>query len=164
MDRKKVYEAIDKERNYQDILVTGFRHNKADKAVPAELVLMQVYLNKAANDFVDYKGDEKALHQIRKVVALGVRCLENHGCPRRVGVSEENKNVKIEDYIDEEVPDVDPAIPFTEEEVKKYLDNCIRFWRERRNAEKDKLAGYYIDAYQSVRISIFGKLLEGGIK
>ncbi len=44
--------------------------------------------------------------------------------------------------------------------IKKYLDNCIIFWRNKRDKENSKIALYYIDAYQSVRSSIFGKTLE----
>ena len=84
MKRTDVYEQIDKERDFQDSLTkTAFRHNVADRSVPAEIVMIQTYLNHAIREFTDYYGDEKALHQIRKLVALGVRCLENHGCPRR---------------------------------------------------------------------------------
>ncbi len=50
-------------------------------------------------------------------------------------------------------------IEFTEEKVKGYLDDCIRYWRNRRDKEHDELAVYYIDAFQSVRTSLFGKLL-----
>ena len=51
------------------------------------------------------------------------------------------------------------VIPFTKESVRDYLDICICFWRK----EKDKgckYAMYYIDAFQSVRTSIFGELLR----
>jgi len=56
-------------------------------------------------------------------------------------------------------------------EIKDYLDNCIMWWRSaRRNSESnisDKngqiydvdLCIHYIDAFQSVRSSIFGELL-----
>jgi hypothetical protein len=85
MNRRDVYEQIDKERDYQESLTTTvFRHNEADRSVPAEIVMMTTYLNHAVHEFTDYCGDEKALHQIRKIVALGVRCLENHGCPERL--------------------------------------------------------------------------------
>lgn len=43
------------------------------------------------------------------------------------------------------------------EDIKQYLDNCIEFWRNKRDKEDCKFAKYYIDAFQSVRISIFGK-------
>ncbi len=55
-------------------------------------------------------------------------------------------------------------IPFTEWNIKTYLDNCIDFWREKKIkavAVSDKLstiqAESYIDAFQSVRTSIFGE-------
>jgi len=52
-------------------------------------------------------------------------------------------------------------IKFTEEEVKKYLDKCIRYWRKKRDGrgEEAVMAVYYIDAFQSVRTSLFGELL-----
>ena len=53
----------------------------------------------------------------------------------------------------------DRVVSFTKKEIKKYLDECIRFWRKKRD-EGDSIAEYYVDAFQSVRISIFGKLLE----
>ena len=72
---------------------------------------------------------------------------------------------------------VSNVVEFTEEAVKEHLDDCIRFWRERekkarfgplsRNdpgaareaAHQEDMAKHYIDAYQSVRSSLFGELL-----
>ena len=59
------------------------------------------------------------------------------------------------------------TIEFTEEAIRDHLDNCIRLWRSHRNKEDGseremelkQMAPYYIDAYQSVRISLFGELL-----
>lgn len=58
-------------------------------------------------------------------------------------------------------------ISFTQIEVKKYLDNCIIHWRMLQAAEAKTadeaynrdIAIFYIDAYQSMRTSIFGELL-----
>ena len=52
------------------------------------------------------------------------------------------------------------TINFDEESIKKYLDNCIKFWRKERDEKNSEDAKYYIDAFQSVRISIFGELLK----
>ena len=49
-------------------------------------------------------------------------------------------------------------IPFTKKEIKKYIDQCIIFWRKKRDNENCEYAKYYIDAYQSVRTSIFNEL------
>lgn len=46
------------------------------------------------------------------------------------------------------------------EEVKNYLDKCIVYWRDKRDNENSEVAKYYIDAFQSARISIFDELLK----
>ncbi len=54
------------------------------------------------------------------------------------------------------------TIPFTKESVKKYLDECIVFWRTKRESSGKQTAKYdecYIDAYQSVRASLFDETL-----
>ena len=55
----------------------------------------------------------------------------------------------------------------TREQIKEYLDSTIRLWRQKRDnpTEKDRdqqhdiMAKYYIDAYQSARMSIFDEIL-----
>ncbi len=47
----------------------------------------------------------------------------------------------------------------TEEEIKDYLDQCIYYWRD-PNEEHKYMAKYYIDAFQSIRLFIFGELKE----
>jgi hypothetical protein len=56
------------------------------------------------------------------------------------------------------------TVKFTKKEVKNYLDSVIIFWRKQRD---DKITRgidnqqevCYIDAYQSVRVSLFGEML-----
>jgi hypothetical protein len=46
--------------------------------------------------------------------------------------------------------------------LKSYLDNNIRYWRKQKksiDSSQVEMASYYVDAYQSVRISTFGELL-----
>lgn len=50
------------------------------------------------------------------------------------------------------------VVLFTKSEVKKYLDACIRYSRSSHD-KGDEGALYYVDAYQSVRMSLFGELL-----
>ena len=49
-------------------------------------------------------------------------------------------------------------VRFTEESVKKYLDHAIGYWRQKHD-DGDELAIIYVDAYQSVRASLFGDIL-----
>lgn len=46
------------------------------------------------------------------------------------------------------------------ESVLQYLDKCITFWRAQRDNNSCEYAKYYIDAFQSVRKSLFGELLK----
>lgn len=48
----------------------------------------------------------------------------------------------------------------TEERVASYLDGAINRWREIRDSEDHEhkaIAHYYIDAFQSVRVSLLGE-------
>ena len=51
------------------------------------------------------------------------------------------------------------------ENIKKYLDQCIEYWRARKNEPEhpySSFAHFYVDAYQSMRVSIFGEEIEDG--
>lgn len=54
-----------------------------------------------------------------------------------------------------------PTIELTEDALKEYIDKNIMFWREKSMScgYNSKIAVYYIDAFQSIRISLLGKLL-----
>jgi hypothetical protein len=54
---------------------------------------------------------------------------------------------------------MDDTIAFTEEAVTAYLDAAIAAWRKRRE-EGDGVAVHYVDAFQSVRTSLFGEALD----
>lgn len=45
--------------------------------------------------------------------------------------------------------------------VQRYLDAAIRAWRAKRD-DGDEVAVYYIDAFQSARVSLLGNLLDQG--
>lgn len=47
-------------------------------------------------------------------------------------------------------------VEFTEEAVKSYLDVAIRLWRKNKSPV---LRAHYVDAFQSVRSSLFGGIL-----
>ena len=47
------------------------------------------------------------------------------------------------------------TVPLEREAVREYLDSCIHYWRD----DPSPHAQYYIDAFQSVRTSLFGETL-----
>jgi len=74
MDRQNVYKIIDNERNYQE---DKWKHRPVS-SVSEELLLLHDYINRAMNSYVGVMGERLALDRIRKVAAIGIRCLENH--------------------------------------------------------------------------------------
>ena len=79
----------------------------------------------------------------------------------------------LESWLDEDVISDEKTkniVPLTEKDIKEYLDNAIRKWRKTRDDKsmsptsseemESVIASCYIDAFQSVRMSLFGELLQ----
>ena len=82
MDRKDVYELIDGERDYQDALGNDRTDGKV-RSICEELVLLQVYIQRALEVWTDTPGDIETREMVRKVGAIAVRCMENYPTPPR---------------------------------------------------------------------------------
>ena len=81
MDRSKVFDAIDSERDYQDRKWgTPAEH---PHEVGGYLTLMDVHLQRAKAAWAGSNNDNGALEALRKVLAIGVACAEQHGIPGR---------------------------------------------------------------------------------
>jgi hypothetical protein len=79
--RDKAYIAIDTERAYQ--MRKWGTVKERPHEVGAWLTLMRVHLNDAEQAWANSSGDHNALNELRKVLALGVACAEQHGLPCR---------------------------------------------------------------------------------
>ena len=79
--RERVFEAINGERRYQEMKWGDLVDHP--QSVGAYLTLMRVHLTRAENDWADSDGNIEALHCLRKVLAIGVACGEQHGMPCR---------------------------------------------------------------------------------
>lgn len=85
MDRKDIYEIIDEERKHQDSLWGGRNHDKFHEP-ESWIIYMEHYIAIAKKELATKHHDESipiAMDNMRKVVALGIACLENYGCPSR---------------------------------------------------------------------------------
>jgi hypothetical protein len=79
--RNEVYAAIDSEREYQNKWSANGRSD--DHEIETWLVYMDTYLRKAKDEASKTPDKSEALNMIRKVTALGVVCMEQHGAPHR---------------------------------------------------------------------------------
>lgn len=81
MDRQKVYKAIDSERDYQNRKWGNIQQHPHE--VAGWLVLMRDHLRDAEHAWATRATDDSALDEIRKVLAIGVACCEQHGVTTR---------------------------------------------------------------------------------
>jgi predicted neutral ceramidase superfamily lipid hydrolase len=77
----EVVDALVSEIDYQNHL--SRRTDDEAKDVPGFLTLLRVYLRKAEDAFAMNAGNEEALHELRKVTAIGVRAMMYCGSRRR---------------------------------------------------------------------------------
>lgn len=84
IDRKEVYAAIDAEREYQnkwDRCESEGNHSTLEFSA-----IMEDYLHELRHLQARNAGESvelESLHIMRKVTALGVACMEQHGAPTR---------------------------------------------------------------------------------
>jgi len=75
MIRKNVYFELTKERKYQDRLNWHTKRQDSEHSIADWVIFMEHKLNRAKEAV--YRLDEKeAMKQIKKVVAIGVACME----------------------------------------------------------------------------------------
>lgn len=91
MNREKVFNEIDKEREYQDGISKNMNH-KGHPTIEAEILMLDHYITLAKQSWTTSYGDNTPpLENIRKIAGIATRCLEHHGCPSRVKKIEETK-------------------------------------------------------------------------
>jgi hypothetical protein len=76
-----IFDAIDSERCYQEQKWGSIEEHP--QSVGGYLTLMRVHLTKAEAAWASSNNDKEALNCLRKVLALGVACGEQHGLPKR---------------------------------------------------------------------------------
>lgn len=83
--RDQVYEAINTERAYQKVKWGDRHHEVAAFVLFMEFYLLGSRLLESTREDGNIGGPgECSLDFVRKVTALGVACMEQHGAPRRV--------------------------------------------------------------------------------
>lgn len=82
MNRTEIYQILDGEREYQDQLWGGHKHDNFH-SVGDFMIYIDDYMRKAKDAYTNQHGKLAALDVLRKVVALGVACFEVHDVPER---------------------------------------------------------------------------------
>lgn len=80
MDRLDAFKLIDEERKYQEDIACP------KVSLEGELLLLGDYIDRARRAYAENFGDETesaARDIVRKIAAISVRCIENHGAPER---------------------------------------------------------------------------------
>lgn len=90
MERTKIYEAINSERDYQDQKWGTPKEHPHE--VGGYITLMRNLLNRAEKAWAESSSNDTALAELRKTVAVGVACFEQHGVSRRIN-AENTQNV-----------------------------------------------------------------------
>lgn len=89
--RKQAYDAIDSERNYQDKLYSGTFSSKRTKpdggALERSIDEFSHYIQAYSDQFgvviVQHRPTKEKLDLMRKIAAMAVACMEQHGAPLR---------------------------------------------------------------------------------
>ena len=81
LTREQVYRAVDTERDFQDRKWGDIDDHPHE--VGGWLTIMRKLLGDAEQAWSSSAGDTAALNEIRKVVAVGIACCEQHGVPTR---------------------------------------------------------------------------------
>lgn len=93
MDRQKVYELINGERQYQeDLPQHQDKIQQQNTPVASWIIYMKHLLCKAEEQiyFMNVKG---ALEYVRKCTAVGIACMEHNETPERVNPYRKENNV-----------------------------------------------------------------------
>jgi hypothetical protein len=81
--RVEVYEAVDTEREYQQLRWGTDGIDNGQHPVGSYLTLLDTYLRQAQDAWSTNVGNEPALNAIRKVAGIAVACMEQNGAPLR---------------------------------------------------------------------------------
>jgi len=85
LTREEVFEKLSAERDYQEKRwESGLRERPDKEKDIGEWIIYMEFLLNAAKHQVYFLHSESAMSEIRKMTAVGVACLEIHGCPDRI--------------------------------------------------------------------------------
>lgn len=101
--RTEVYQAINTERDFQDSFVLPERQYYQTHTLGEFILMLNQYAAQAQQKWTHHAdkvdGYPESLHEIRKLAAIAVRCMEQHGAPLRE-LPKRTKVVEDDDVVD----------------------------------------------------------------
>ena len=98
--RDEVYAVIDGERLYQDSLWTVEEDGQTvpnDLTIGEFILLLEDYVAEARKQWAqEKKPEQRALNVVRKIAAISVNCMEQHGAPERNSLDILSAGVELE--------------------------------------------------------------------
>jgi len=85
--RSDAYKAIDSERDFQDSFVLPERQYYQTHTLGEFILMLNQYAAQAQEKWTHHSDKEDvppSLHEVRKIAAIAVRCMEQHGAPKRI--------------------------------------------------------------------------------
>ena len=79
---KDILHKIVDERDYQDHLCT-IKELPLNPTIEGELVMLKTYIDKTLVLWTKNPSNDQVLSELRKIAGITIRCLQNHGCPKR---------------------------------------------------------------------------------
>src|SRR4051812_9891121 len=101
--RTEVYQAINTERDFQDSFVLPERQYYQTHTLGEFILMLNQYAAQTQQKWTHHSdkvdGYPESLHEVRKLAAIAVRCMEQHGAPLRE-LPKRTKVVEDDDAID----------------------------------------------------------------
>lgn len=84
--RAEAYKAVDSERDFQDNFVLPERRYYQTHTLGEHILMIGQYADQARQKWTHHSDKEEvppSLEEVRKIAALCIRCMEQHGAPLR---------------------------------------------------------------------------------
>lgn len=79
---ESIFSKIVTERDYQDHMC-GLNNIPQKPTIEGEIVMIKTYVDKMLSMWTENPNNKAVLSEMRKIAGIAVRCLQNHGCPKR---------------------------------------------------------------------------------
>lgn len=107
--RTEVYQAVNTERDFQDSFVLPDRQYYQTHTLGEFILMLNQYAAQCQQKWTHHSdkvdGYPESLHEVRKLAAIAVRCMEQHGAPlrelpkRAVKIDAEEEDLDLEEIL-----------------------------------------------------------------